>query len=1034
MDSLDFHFSSELLKEGNKFFVPADLIKAQKLIRLSRVSISFSKKSDNKYFIVSGIVRDLKSNEAKIVYKKRLVGTRDGPMSTTCDCLEWTNKYHCPHTAALYLLFQIKGAGSENENGPLPTLMDYAVNVEEYGTILAGPDKLQGAVPDATYSSLQYLLATGKVINFPLPENFEGKLILAVELEENNLNIHFKYKNIAGEITNKISLLEALYLFNWSTGRAFYIPDPLRPLLEKIRTQRNSILIEDIIAMIGGKALEDILEFEIDGRPWPSLKVLEAHPVISINTAKRKGWCDISLLFTDEQNLLLSGPRLLKSFTFGEKGLLSSFRKKSASYEFIADFVTYVKNGDQSYKKTLYGSSKRESWISIIDFSEKNAATMVYDPQGSSLVSYDNKMLRELIAGLFESFGDLLFRFSNVSELDKKITFTITLNSLFQGLHNFQKLMLPYNISILYENMEVNKWSSKIRFERLGGENNWIDLNMKISDEDWELIKKADLDSGLTFVGERLVILTSEQKKLYKFVKRYIDLEAVKTEKKDGTHIFQIPFKKARIFELFELKKLGIDGALTREEVELCERLANFSEIPNYPVPPSLLGVARPYQLTGYNWLRFLFENRLGACLADDMGLGKTLQAIGFIESIENEIGQALVICPVSILLNWEKEIDKFSNLEHGIYHGGGRTFPADKKIVLTSYGVMRREIETTFKEREFDVLILDEVQSLKNIRSQGAAAARKIKSRFNICMTGTPVENDISEFYNILDLAIPGIWGELKFIRNASSKKNRFMARKSASPFILRRTKAQVLTDLPPKEVNNVYLSFSDQERQNYLLTLLGIRKKIASSTSKKKYGEILSGLLRLRQSCLWQKQGKFGEQIESTKIDFLMNTLEQILEEGHQAIVFSQFTTYLDIIQKQIQEKNWKMARIDGSQHIRKRQEMVDLFQDGKARVFLISLKAAGVGLNLTAASYVFLMDPWWNPAVEAQAIDRAHRIGQRNPLTVYRPIIKDSVEEKVLALQELKRQLFYDLLPEEDLYYSGKLTMKDFQHLFD
>ncbi|TDJ08633.1 MAG: DEAD/DEAH box helicase [Deltaproteobacteria bacterium] len=1034
MDSLDFHFSSELLKEGNKFFVPADLIKAQKLIRLSRVSISFSKKSDNKYFIVSGIVRDLKSNEAKIVYKKRLVGTRDGPMSTTCDCLEWTNKYHCPHTAALYLLFQIKGAGSENENGPLPTLMDYAVNVEEYGTILAGPDKLQGAVPNSTYSSLQYLLATGKVINFPLPENFEGKLILAVELEENNLNIHFKYKNIAGEITNKISLLEALYLFNWSTGRAFYIPDPLRPLLEKIRTQRNSILIEDIIAMIGGKALEDILEFEIDGRPWPSLKVLEAHPVISINTAKRKGWCDISLLFTDEQNLLLSGPRLLKSFTFGEKGLLSSFRKKSASYEFIADFVTYVKNGDQSYKKTLYGSSKRESWISIIDFSEKNAATMVYDPQGSSLVSYDNKMLRELIAGLFESFGDLLFRFSNVSELDKKITFTITLNSLFQGLHNFQKLMLPYNISILYENMEVNKWSSKIRFERLGGENNWIDLNMKISDEDWELIKKADLDSGLTFVGERLVILTSEQKKLYKFVKRYIDLEAVKTEKKDGTHIFQIPFKKARIFELFELKKLGIDGALTREEVELCERLENFSEIPNYPVPPSLLGVARPYQLTGYNWLRFLFENRLGACLADDMGLGKTLQAIGFLESIENEIGQALVICPVSILLNWEKEIDKFSNLEHGIYHGGGRTFPADKKIVLTSYGVMRREIETTFKEREFDVLILDEVQSLKNIRSQGAAAARKIKSRFNICMTGTPVENDISEFYNILDLAIPGIWGELKFIRNASSKKNRFMARKSASPFILRRTKAQVLTDLPPKEVNNVYLSFSDQERQNYLLTLLGIRKKIASSTSKKKYGEILSGLLRLRQSCLWQKQGKFGEQIESTKIDFLMNTLEQILEEGHQAIVFSQFTTYLDIIQKRMQEKNWKMARIDGSQHIRKRQEMVDLFQDGKARVFLISLKAAGVGLNLTAASYVFLMDPWWNPAVEAQAIDRAHRIGQRNPLTVYRPIIKDSVEEKVLALQELKRQLFYDLLPEEDLYYSGKLTMKDFQHLFD
>jgi len=312
--------------------------------------------------------------------------------------------------------------------------------------------------------------------------------------------------------------------------------------------------------------------------------------------------------------------------------------------------------------------------------------------------------------------------------------------------------------------------------------------------------------------------------------------------------------------------------------------------------------------------------------------------------------------------------------------------------------------------------------------------AARKLKTGFNICMTGTPVENDIAEFFNILDLSIPGIWGELKFIRNASSKKNRLSARKTAGPFILRRTKAQVLTDLPPKEENNVYLSFSEKEKQTYLLKLLNIRKKIASSSSKKKYGEILSGLLRLRQHCLWQLEGTFNESIVSTKIEFLMSNLEQILEEGHQAIVFSQFTTYLDIIQKQIHEKHWKMARIDGSQHIRKRQEMVDLFQEGGARVFLISLKAAGVGLNLTAASYVFLMDPWWNPAVEAQAIDRAHRIGQRNPLTVYRPIIKDSVEEKVLALQDQKRQLFFDLLPEEDAYYSGKLSMKDFEYLFD
>ncbi|RLA65333.1 MAG: hypothetical protein DRQ88_09390, partial [Epsilonproteobacteria bacterium] len=412
MGHIDFHFSSELLKEGNKFFPPSDLIKAQKLIRLAKVSISFSKKSSDQYFIISGIIRDSASHEAKVVYKKRFVGTKEGPLSSTCDCLEWTNKYHCPHTAALYLMFQIKGAGSENEDGPLPTLMDYAVNVEEYGTIILGPDKLQGAAPGSTYSSLQYLLSTGKVINFPPPENFVGKLILSVDLVQGVPQIHFKYRDTEDEISKKISIFESLYLFIWNKGKALYIPDTLRPLIEKIRTGRNNLQIEDIIATITNKQLEDSLEFEIDGMTWASLNLIEAHPVLEINKAGRKGWCDASLFFIDDKNTILSQPRIIKSFTFGEKGLLSSFRKKSASYEFIADFVHHVKTGDLSFKKTLYGSSKRDSWNSIIEFSGKNPSTLVYDPESKTLIKYENKMLKELICALFESFGDLLFRFS----------------------------------------------------------------------------------------------------------------------------------------------------------------------------------------------------------------------------------------------------------------------------------------------------------------------------------------------------------------------------------------------------------------------------------------------------------------------------------------------------------------------------------------------------------------------------------------------------------------------------------------------
>jgi SNF2 family DNA or RNA helicase len=195
------------------------------------------------------------------------------------------------------------------------------------------------------------------------------------------------------------------------------------------------------------------------------------------------------------------------------------------------------------------------------------------------------------------------------------------------------------------------------------------------------------------------------------------------------------------------------------------------------------------------------------------------------------------------------------------------------------------------------------------------------------------------------------------------------------------------------------------------------------------KRYGEVLKSLLELRQLCLWQKHPT----LHSTKIDFLMETLETLVEEGHKTLIFSQFTTYLDLIENKIRVAGWKHARIDGSQTIKKRGEQVELFQNGDAQIFLISLKAGGFGLNLTAASYIFLMDPWWNPAVERQAIDRAHRIGQENKLTVYRPIIKESVEEKVLVLQQSKRELFRDLMAEDDDdYFSGKLTMDDFQHL--
>jgi len=396
-------------------------------------------------------------------------------------------------------------------------------------------------------------------------------------------------------------------------------------------------------------------------------------------------------------------------------------------------------------------------------------------------------------------------------------------------------------------------------------------------------------------------------------------------------------------------------------EEKFCENLMTMENMPQYEVLPRYQELARPYQINGYNWLRFLYEHNFGACLADDMGLGKTLQTIMLLQSLKDKIKKILIICPVSILYNWRNELQKFSDLTFSIYYGDEREFKTDAQVILTSYGLMKRESLSTLSEQEFDILIFDEVQHLKNIRSLGANAARQLKAKFRICLTGTPVENDLSEFYNIMDLCVPGVWGDLGVIKSASKQKNRLLARRAVKPFILRRTKDQVLKELPEKIENHIFLEFSQEEKDFYQQKLNTIRSNILVSGNKR-YGEVLKSLLEMRQLCLWQKQPNF----------------------------FS-------------------------------------------VKIFLISLKAGGFGLNLTAASYIFLMDPWWNPAVERQAIDRAHRIGQENKLTVYRPIIKDSVEEKVLLLQQSKRELFRDLMAEDDdEYFSGKLSMEDFKHL--
>jgi SNF2 family DNA or RNA helicase len=1003
-----------------------------------KVNLSFIKHNSDEFYIISGIIKDSPIAESRLTYKKRLEGSAEGPMRSYCSCREWRADHHCIHALALFIEFRLKSLGTQiNLNVPTSLSDLSAVSINEYGTIIDSAQRLKGAPPNSTYSSLFYWLADrSKSIQFPLPVKFEGKLV--VNLKEDQIggvpywNRKFSYQLADGEEVGEITVFENLYLYDWKGGKSYHLPIELKDFIRKLRSENSPHDIEDYLSVTSNLVEMDILDLKVSGKKLNELEIKDTHTRISIQKATRKNHLSVEIVLHDDNDLILPFHKGLKLFCF-EGGYLATFKRKIDATEFVEKFFESIENRSDPYTSVLRTSNERATVTSLCKNLLDDKTFYSYHHVDEKLIKYDGQFFKLIFESIFSNFGVNSFRYSKYISEDHTLQLEIPTGSLLDGISSFFEKVTPYGVTIYYDKLELSTWNSSIRFERRNFKLDWFDLELKMSEEDFEIIKRADSDKGYALTKTGLVLLNKDQKDLLRFMKKYTKFE--KSEESQNSETkgknFLVPFNRARIFELFELKRLGIDGILTDEEKALCERLLTLDKMPEYDTPPIFKDIARNYQVTGYNWLRFLHENKLGACLADDMGLGKTLQTIMFLESIIHKIKKVLIVCPVSILLNWEKEILKFSTLDYSVYYGGDRQYPKDTKVIITSYGVMKKEADNIFQEEFFDIFILDEVQHLKNIRSLGAMAARKINAGFRICLTGTPVENDLSEFYNILDLSIPGVWGDLQFIRTTSTKKSRLLAKKTARPFILRRTKAQVLTDLPDKIENVVYLNFSELERDKYKNGLTRIKERIKNVIPKKKYGEILKGLLELRQMCLWQKSANHI----STKVDFLMENLEQIVAEGHQVLVFSQFTSYLDIIQKAIIEKHWKYSRIDGSQNFKKRQKEIEEFQAGKTSIFVISLKAGGVGLNLPQASYIFLMDPWWNPAVESQAVDRAHRIGQKNTLTVYRPIIKDSVEEKVLLLQDAKRELFQDLLADnDDQYFTGRLTMSDFESLFE
>jgi len=486
---------------------------------------------------------------------------------------------------------------------------------------------------------------------------------------------------------------------------------------------------------------------------------------------------------------------------------------------------------------------------------------------------------------------------------------------------------------------------------------------------------------------------------------------------------------------------------------EMGRKLTASGGLPDVTLPETVGAALRPYQAQGVAWLAFLRDLGLGGVLADDMGLGKTVQALALI-AIEKAAGRldtpALVIAPTSLMANWRREAEKFvPDLRVLVLQGSDRKNRFveidDADIVLSTYPLISRDHET-LAARQWSLLFLDEAQTIKNPNAMTTRLIRSLPARTRFCLTGTPLENHLGELWSIFSFAMPDFLGDLASFTRAfrtpiekkgSVERGKLLA-KRIRPFLLRRTKEEVAKELPPKTEIVERVEMEAAQRDIYESIRLSMHEKVRAAIAAKGFARsrivILDALLKLRQSCcdprLLKLSKKASAKAGSAKLDRLTEMLEELIDENRRVLVFSQFTSMLDLIRPELDTRGVAYSLLTG--HTRDRSKAINDFQGGRTRVFLISLKAGGVGLNLTAADTVILYDPWWNPAVEDQAIDRAHRIGQDKPVFVHKLVVSGTIEEKMAALKEKKRALAESLF-DHDGAPTLAMTEADLDMLF-
>lgn len=755
----------------------------------------------------------------------------------------------------------------------------------------------------------------------------------------------------------------------------------------------------------------------------------------------------IGILLKDQLSLYASPDQAFALLKIVEKGQynvvktdLKTFREhviKPFSQLFEIDFPgmkkTQKKEALANFKKQVYLSDEEGEYVvlrAIVQYGE-----FQFSPGSNEKIWQEDDVL---------SYSD-----RNLKEEQKFIKFMQSLHPDFQSKSDIFYLTGEQALASLWlmdaiekmrtENISVfglNKLSNikynlnKPTFSmNLSSGTDWFDMNIDISFGDQKVdlknLQKAIVNQQnyVELKDGTLGLLPEEWIEKYK---KYFKLGKVK---KDKIEISNYQFNI--IDELYEMTNTP---KFLEELHEKKKRLTNLSELKNIPAPKGLKAKMRPYQQEGLNWMVFLDENKLGGCLADDMGLGKTLQTIAFLlylksNTPKNERKPHLIIAPTSLMFNWQAELDKFApSLKTITYTGPNRDelrpLFEEQDIILSTYGSLIKDVHF-HKNNHYGYVVLDESQAIKNPQSQRFKAVRLLQCDNRLALTGTPIENNTFDLYSQFNFLNPGIFGSIKHFKSTFSDAidkeqdaytSQLLAR-MIHPFILRRTKTQVATELPPKTEAVIYCEMGAEQQKVYDDFKLHFRQKLLEQIEEegenKSQMYILQGLTKLRQICnstaLADKNKDYGNY--SAKLDELTRHLKEKVNK-HKVLVFSQFVGMLQLVKTRLEKEGILFEYLDGQTS--NREEKVNNFQtNSEIRVFLISLKAGGTGLNLTEADYVYLIDPWWNPAVESQAIDRSYRIGQDKKVVAYRMICKDTIEEKIVQLQNKKKTVASEVI---------------------